>query len=148
MATSVLATRSHEGAEQTLRLQLARHGDHPGILDGAWWPHSRDLARELPVLLAVLDPLWGRITHASVHRATWPHIPGKVPAAGHILRLGWFDAEQDAHTISLLSYTVGRWDLLVVPPPRSCYLPRRRAAALSRAGRRRPARRSGAVPRG
>jgi hypothetical protein len=104
------------GADRPLRLQLSARGIRAGLLDGAWWPYSRDLARELPPLLAVLDPLLGRITHVTVHREAWPSIPGRVPGVGHIARLGWYDVEQDPDTICLLSYTVGRWDLLVVPP--------------------------------
>ena len=28
----------------------------------------------------------------------------------------WFDAEQSPHDLCLFSYSVGRWDLLVIPP--------------------------------
>ncbi|MFF9806570.1 DUF5994 family protein [Streptomyces coeruleorubidus] len=38
------------------RLSLAATGSAPALLDGAWWPRSRDLAAELPLLTAVLDP--------------------------------------------------------------------------------------------
>lgn len=31
-----------------------------GRPDGAWWPRTRDLARELGELADVIDPLWGR----------------------------------------------------------------------------------------
>ena len=104
------------GTDHPLRLQLTAPGVRPGLLDGAWWPYSRDLAQELPPLLAVLDSLLGRITHITVHREAWPSIPSRIPAVKHIARLGWFDVEQDPDTICLLSYDVGRWDLLVVPP--------------------------------
>ncbi|WP_037804474.1 DUF5994 family protein, partial [Streptomyces resistomycificus] len=43
----------------SLRLSLAPVGPAPALLDGAWWPRSRDLRAELPSLTAVLDPLWG-----------------------------------------------------------------------------------------
>lgn len=32
------------------------------------------------------------------------------------MKVGWFKAEQDPHKLLLLSYTAGRWDLLVIPP--------------------------------
>jgi hypothetical protein len=102
--------------DQPLRLQLSARGIRPGLLDGAWWPYSRDLARELPPLLAVLDPLLGRITHVTVHRESWTSVPSRIPGRQHIARLGWYDIEQDPDTICLLSYSVGRWDLLVIPP--------------------------------
>ncbi|MET7520001.1 DUF5994 family protein, partial [Streptomyces sp. NPDC005480] len=48
--------------------------------------------------------------------ALWPVIPRKVPVDGHVVSVGWFTSEQDPHKLLLLSYTVGRWDLLVIPP--------------------------------
>lgn len=33
-----------------------------------------------------------------------------------VVSVGWFKAEQDPHKLLPLSYTVGRWDLLVSPP--------------------------------
>ncbi|KMS80871.1 hypothetical protein ACH49_05670 [Streptomyces leeuwenhoekii] len=98
------------------RLSLAPTGSVPALLDGAWWPRSRDLHAELPALAAVLDPLWGRITRITVNPARWPVVPRKVPVAGHVVKVGWFRAEQDQHELLLLSYHVGRWNLLVVPP--------------------------------
>ncbi|MFF7309789.1 DUF5994 family protein [Streptomyces sp. NPDC008137] len=98
------------------RLSLAPVGSAPALLDGAWWPRSRDLAAELPALAAVLDPLWGRITRVTVNPTRWPVVPRKVPVAGHVVNVGWFLAEQDPDELLLLSYHVGRWNLLVVPP--------------------------------
>ncbi|WP_030044578.1 DUF5994 family protein, partial [Streptomyces resistomycificus] len=74
------------------------------------------LRAELPSLTAVLDPLWGRITRVTVNPAHWPIVPRKVPVAGHVVKVGWFLPEQDAHELLLLSYHVGRWNLLVIPP--------------------------------
>ncbi|MFC6063994.1 DUF5994 family protein [Streptomyces ochraceiscleroticus] len=99
-----------------LRLSLTPTGFAPGLLDGAWWPRSRDLAAELPSLMAVLDPLWGRITRVTVNPTHWPVIPRKVPVNGRVVKVGWFLAEQDPHKLLLFSYHVGRWDLLVIPP--------------------------------
>lgn len=98
------------------RLSLAPIGSEPALLDGAWWPRSRDLEAELPPLTAVLEPLWGRITRVTVNPTQWPVIPRKVPVAGRVVHVGWFRDEQDPHELLLLSYHVGRWNLLVVPP--------------------------------
>src|SRR5690606_7345654 len=99
-----------------VRLSLAPAGSAPLLLDGAWWPRSRDLAAELPALASVLDPLWGRVTRVTVNPAQWPVVPRKVPVAGHVVKVGWFRFEQDEHELLLLSYHVGRWNLLIVPP--------------------------------
>ncbi|MFF6786424.1 DUF5994 family protein [Streptomyces sp. NPDC012510] len=98
------------------RLSLAPVGPAPALLDGAWWPRSRDLGAELLSLTAVLDPLWGRITRVTVNPVHWPVVPRKVPVAGHVVKVGWFRSEQDPHELLLLSYHVGRWNLLVIPP--------------------------------
>jgi hypothetical protein len=88
----------------------------PGELDGAWWPRSRDLTGELSALADVLDPLWGRITRIAVNQRCWPIIPLELFVNGHAVKVDWFTSEQDPHRILLLSYTAGRWDLLVIPP--------------------------------
>lgn len=98
------------------RLSLAPTGSVPALLDGAWWPRSRDLLREIPTLTNALDAYWGRITHVTVNPAHWPVIPRKVPVEGHTVHVGWFADEQDPNKVILLSYTVGRLDLLVIPP--------------------------------
>ncbi|MEW2296486.1 DUF5994 family protein [Streptomyces sp. NPDC006743] len=119
MTATVLLTPADEDrtpCSSPLRLVLAPLGTAPALIDGAWWPRSRDLTAELPALIAVLDPLWGRITRVTVNPTFWPVIPRKVPVRGHVVHVGWFEAEQDPHKLLLLSYTVGRWDLLVIPP--------------------------------
>ncbi|MGW2782219.1 DUF5994 family protein [Streptomyces populi] len=103
-------------SSSSLRLSLAPTGPAPALLDGAWWPRSRDLGAELPSLTAVLDPLWGRITRVTVNPTHWPVVPCEVSVAGHVVKVGWFLAEQDPHELLLLSYRMGRWNLLVVPP--------------------------------
>ncbi|RII13028.1 hypothetical protein DSC45_24570 [Streptomyces sp. YIM 130001] len=99
-----------------LRLSLKPPGPRTGLLDGAWWPRSRDLERELPALADMLDPLWGRITRLTVNPTHWPHVPRKIPVNGHVVKVGWFRGEQDPHQLLLFSYHVGRWDLLIIPP--------------------------------
>ncbi|MEU8959031.1 DUF5994 family protein [Streptomyces sp. NPDC048518] len=103
-------------AAPAVRLTLKSGGAHRGLLDGAWWPRSRDLLSELPALTAALEPAWGRITRVAVNPTHWPVVPGRVPVDGHVVRVGWFTPEIDPHKLLLLSYRVGRWDLLVVPP--------------------------------
>ncbi|MEU2334748.1 DUF5994 family protein [Streptomyces sp. NPDC006654] len=119
MTATILLTPAVEDrtpSSSPLRLVLAPLGTAPALIDGAWWPRSRSLTAELPALIEVLDPLWGRITRVTVNPTFWPVIPRKVPVQGHVVHVGWFEAEQDPHKLLLLSYTVGRWDLLVIPP--------------------------------
>ncbi|MFD7321474.1 DUF5994 family protein [Streptomyces sp. NPDC059875] len=97
------------------RLALTPKTSRTGLLDGAWWPRSRDLAAELPLLVDALEGRWGRITRVMVNPTRWPVVPHKVPVTGHTVHVGWF-TEQDPDKVILLSYTVGRCDLLVIPP--------------------------------
>ncbi|MER0445855.1 DUF5994 family protein [Streptomyces sp. Edi4] len=111
-----LYLRREPPAASGTRIALKPPDGSPGLLDGAWWPRSRDLLRELPALIEVLDARWGRITRIAVNPRHWPVIPRKIPVAGHVVKAGWFTTEQDPHKLLLLSYTAGRWDLLVIPP--------------------------------
>ncbi|WP_346770335.1 DUF5994 family protein [Streptomyces sp. Z423-1] len=60
-----------------------------------------------------------------------PILPRTVLANGHAVKVGWFTSEQDPHKILLLSYTAGRWDLLVIPPQTSAPSAARLMAAAS-----------------
>ncbi|MFF3839114.1 DUF5994 family protein [Streptomyces sp. NPDC001930] len=97
------------------RLSLTPKTTLAGLLDGAWWPRSRDLAVELPPLVDALEGQYGRITRVTVNPTRWPVVPHTVPATGHTVHVGWF-TEQDPDKMILLSYTVSRCDLLVIPP--------------------------------
>ncbi|MFD3924739.1 DUF5994 family protein [Streptomyces sp. NPDC058614] len=115
----------------TARLALKPVSTTRGLLDGAWWPRSRDLTHELPTLADMLDPLWGRITRIAVNPTYWPGLPDVVPVNGHAVKIGWFTRELDPHKILLLSYTAGCWDLLVIPPETSTPAAARLMAAAS-----------------
>jgi len=135
MTVTIDRTTTNERAPSpSARLSLTPPSPAPGLLDGAWWPRSRDLLRELPTLTDVLDARWGRITRVSVNPAHWPVIPRKVPATGHTVNVGWFTDEQDPHKLILLSYTTGRWDLLVIPPETSAAAAARLMAAAATVG--------------
>jgi len=118
MSATLYPTLPHREpvAAPAARLVLKTDGASRGLLDGAWWPRSRDLLSELPALTDVLDPLWGRITRIAVNPEHWPVIPREIPVSGHIVKVGWFTSEIDPHKLLLLSYGTGRFDLLVIPP--------------------------------
>ncbi|KAK1180559.1 DUF5994 family protein [Streptomyces sp. NBS 14/10] len=135
MTVTIDRTTAHERAPSPpARLSLVPVSPVPGLLDGAWWPRSRDLPHELPALTDVLDARWGRITRVSVNPAHWPVIPRKVPVTGHTVHVGWFADTQDPHKLILLSYTTGRWDLLVIPPETSAAAATRLMAAAATPG--------------
>ncbi|MFI5758660.1 DUF5994 family protein [Streptomyces sp. NPDC051569] len=110
------ASGSASASVEPVRLAFAPGGHGTGALDGAWWPRSRDLEHELPGLAEAMDAPFGRITRVLVNPAHWLTIPRRVRLPERLLHVGWFAAEQDPHKVIVRSYTVGRWDLLVIPP--------------------------------
>lgn len=98
------------------RLRLAPYHRHPGALDGAWWPRSRDLDQELRALMDTWEVRLGPLTRALVNPRHWPEISPKTYLNGKVLKVSSF-VEQDANKLILFSRTTNqRWDLLVVPP--------------------------------
>ncbi|GGT24235.1 MULTISPECIES: DUF5994 family protein [Streptomyces] len=97
------------------RLALTPHTSMAGLLDGAWWPYSRDLAAELPPLADALLDRFGRVTRITANPAPWPSAPYRVSVGAYAVHIGWFTG-QSPDTMILLSYSLGRCDLLVVPP--------------------------------
>lgn len=100
------------------RVALAAIRVLPGCpcVDGAWWPRSRDLSRELPALTDTLDDGWGRVTRVTVDPTGWPVVPRVVRVTGRTVRVGWFLDERHPYELILLSHAAGRCELLVIPP--------------------------------
>jgi Family of unknown function (DUF5994) len=98
------------------RLSLVRPGGGPVRIDGAWWPRSRDLAKELPPLLAVLDSRWGRISYLTVEDSAWLDGPAAMVLGGHTLRINRSVSANHRNAVCLLCPGVGRCDLVVLPP--------------------------------
>ncbi|MFH9087407.1 DUF5994 family protein [Streptomyces sp. NPDC017673] len=97
------------------RLRLTPDVSH-GPLDGAWWPRCDALELELPVLVGSLDPGIGTVTRVTVGTAAWPDAPREVMAPGHVIEVVLTDSAAEAHAITVDCGTVGRWELLVIPP--------------------------------
>jgi Family of unknown function (DUF5994) len=97
----------------------ARH-----VLEGGWWPRSRDPAVELPGLIADLNTHFGQhaiITRVALNLTAWDRTPQRVAIGDRIVPVGWFqaldaDTIADAHTIALTTTRGDRITLLVVPP--------------------------------
>jgi hypothetical protein len=110
------AAAPHPGPEAPARLALLPPGSGPRLVDGAWWPRSYDLGRELPGLLTALEKRWPRITRVTVDRSTWRARSGVLVLGDRELHISGSESGPGTHTICLLSYGVGRCDLLVIPP--------------------------------
>ena len=99
----------------TPRLRLKPKSPQSGYVDGAWWPHSDDLAAELPDLLAVLSVRLGEIGRVIYKIDEWSTAPRKTILGGRPVRLDGYRL-QPANTVEVLGLNRQRIVLLVVSP--------------------------------
>jgi hypothetical protein len=112
------AVTANEQPRYPLRLRLRPKALTTGYVDGAWWPRSRDLAAELPALLAVLAVRLGEIPRVSYNLTEWETAPPEVAAAGVRVRLSGFWS-RPPHTVDVVAGDRRRLTLLLVPPDSS-----------------------------
>jgi hypothetical protein len=116
-SSRVSPTATAEDPRQPLRLRLKPKAPITGFVDGGWWPRSRDLAAELPGLLAVLAVRMGPVERVSYHVADWGPTGGKISVGGGVIRVGGYRALR-AGTMDVMSARQ-RVTLLVVAPDTS-----------------------------
>jgi Family of unknown function (DUF5994) len=107
--------RRNKGPENTPRLRLKPKAPTTGYVDGAWWPHSDDLANELPDLLAVLSVRLGGADRVLYKLTEWPKPPARLLTGGRAVRLDGY-RRQPSNTLEVLGTGRNRILLLVVPP--------------------------------
>ncbi|MFB4308160.1 DUF5994 family protein [Actinomadura sp. GTD37] len=99
----------------TSRLRLAPGGAGRGVMDGGWWPRSRDAAAELTDLVAALAERPGlTATRLIIDFDDWDQVPLRIAVPGREIRVGWLP-----HLDHMVAVTCGRAEpllLLVVPP--------------------------------
>ncbi|MEV0384906.1 DUF5994 family protein [Nonomuraea sp. NPDC050643] len=85
-----------------------------GALDGAWWPYSTDLQRELPALIRLLQDRLGPILRVRLDVAAWDAIPVHLFVDGRFLRVSGLSATPN--TIRMIRGNQDGFLLLVIPP--------------------------------
>lgn len=97
-----------------LRLQLS---GAPGetVLDGGWWPQSRDIDIELADLVDRFPAATGRVARVLYSRPDWDTQPHSVRVTRGRLKTGSFPRD-NTHMIVLSMSTGNQLRLLVVPP--------------------------------
>jgi len=101
--------------DSTPRLRLKPKAPPSGYVDGAWWPHSDDLTKELPDLLAVLSVRLGAIDLVLYNVSQWAKAPAKLATGGRNVRLDGYRL-QPINTLEVLGHNRNKILLLVVPP--------------------------------
>ena len=115
LITNSLRSRS---ADTDVRLRLKPAAPASGHVDGSWWPRSRDLAAELPTLLAAVSDRLGSTERVSYHLGDWDPVGRSVDVGGPFaVRLSGFRS-QAPDTIDVLG-PQKRLTLLVIPPETS-----------------------------
>jgi len=95
-----------------LRLETTRLRE--GILDGAWWPRSRDIAAELPCLITELSRYLGPITRVGLDASAWEELPTRLIIDDRVVHLDSFPVGDD--TVLITRGDRDHFSLLVVPP--------------------------------
>jgi hypothetical protein len=97
------------------RLVFPPHPAGPGGVDGHWWPRTRDLATELPTLIAAVAQRFGAVDRISANPEAWDHKPRSARIDGRVILLDWFGAGQ-RHVVGLFGPHSSHLELLVIPP--------------------------------
>ncbi|MFC9506240.1 DUF5994 family protein [Streptomyces sp. NPDC057002] len=97
----------------TAVVRLETTHDRQGVLDGAWWPRSRDIAAELPGLITALTEYLGPITRVGLDAGAWEGLPTRMTIDDRVVHIDSFAAGDD--TVLITRGEQDLFSLLVVP---------------------------------
>jgi hypothetical protein len=113
--TRLLPDAVHQAVRPgTAVVRLETTHDRQGVLDGAWWPRSRDIVAELPGLIAALTEHLGPITRVGLDAGAWEELPTRMTVDGRVVHID-SSAVGDA-TVLITRGGQDLFSLLVVPP--------------------------------
>jgi uncharacterized protein DUF5994 len=98
----------------TALLRLETTPDRQGVLDGAWWPRSRDIVAELPSLITELVRHLGPITRVGLDASAWDELPTRLTIGDRVVHIDSFAVGDD--TVLITRGERDHFSLLVVPP--------------------------------
>ena len=116
MTTSKDSSPMHggPGSREPLRLRMVERTGN-SLLDGGWWPQSRDLAVELADLVDHFPVEHGRVVRALYSPPDWDGPARRVAVGGGYVKAGSFPGD-DTHLIRLRTYDHRALRVLVIPP--------------------------------
>ena len=91
-------------------------GEGNSAFDGAWFPRTRDLAVEVPELIAELERRGVRVERFTYSLDAWLPVPRKITVSGRLVRTGGFRSMDPLVVCLTWDGGTRRADLLVVPP--------------------------------
>ncbi|GKQ36751.1 DUF5994 family protein [Streptomyces sp. A012304] len=95
-------------------LRLETTESREGVLDGAWWPRSRDIGAELPALLSALTGHLGPVTRVGLDTTAWEGLPTRIVVDDRVVHIDSFPLGDDTVLITRSDQDI--FSLLVVPP--------------------------------
>ncbi|MFD7786462.1 DUF5994 family protein [Streptomyces sp. NBC_01232] len=95
-------------------LRLETTQSRQGLLDGAWWPRSRNVTIELPALITALTAHLGPITRVGLDASAWGDVPTRLVIDGQVVHLDADPVGDD--TVLVTRGHNDHFALLVVPP--------------------------------
>ncbi|MGW3073983.1 DUF5994 family protein [Kitasatospora sp. NPDC001132] len=107
----------HAAKPGTVLLRLETTQSREGALDGAWWPHSRDISAELPGLVRALTEHLGPILSVGLDTEAWDDVPARLVVDGRSVHIDRYPVGDD--TVIITRGDRDHFSLLVVPPQAS-----------------------------
>lgn len=95
-------------------LRLETTESREGILDGAWWPRSRDIGAELPALLSALTAHLGPVTRVGLDTAAWEGLPTRLVVDDRVVHIDSSPVGDD--TVLITRGDQDLFSLMVIPP--------------------------------
>ncbi|WP_406437552.1 DUF5994 family protein [Streptomyces sp. NBC_00631] len=95
-------------------LRMETMASREGVLDGAWWPRSRDIGAELPALLSALTEHLGPVSRVGLDAAAWEGLPTRIVVNDRVVHVDSFPVGDD--TVLITRGARDHFSLLVVPP--------------------------------
>ncbi|WP_171117914.1 MULTISPECIES: DUF5994 family protein [unclassified Streptomyces] len=113
--TRLLPDAVHQALKPgTAVVRLETTHDRRAVLDGAWWPRSRDIATELPALIAALAEYLGPVTRVGLDAGAWEALPTRLVIDDRVVHIDSFPVGDD--TVLITRGEQDLFSLLVVPP--------------------------------
>ncbi|MGW1717929.1 DUF5994 family protein [Streptomyces sp. GQFP] len=113
--TRLLPDAVHQAVRPgTAVVRLETTHDRRGVLDGVWWPRSRDITAELPSLITALTEHLGPVTRVGLDTGAWEALPTRMTIDGRVVHLDSFPVGDD--TVLITRGEQDLFSLLVIPP--------------------------------
>ena len=110
-----MTASSVDTAQQPARIQFTPAGQIRGLVDGAWWPRTRDLVRELPAITQALGTHLPHLERVGFYTNDWdPLSTNKIFIDGTRLQLEGFTVWAPG-TARFVGPSGSVW-VVVVPP--------------------------------